>query len=83
MLTYRVVKENPFDRSEQHHKLEAFRDVIARESGLVLGNTISLDPWREAVDLFWSQEPEVLSSRLNVFEVELDELTPCGRHRTG
>jgi hypothetical protein len=82
VLTYRVVKENPFDRSEQHHKLEAFRDVIADESGLELENTALRDPWTDAVDRFWSEEREVLSSRLKVFESDLEPLLETNYFRT-
>jgi hypothetical protein len=74
VLTYRVVKENPFVRSEQTYKLEAFKEVIADESGLELENTTLSDPWRDAVDRFWSDEREVLSSRFNVFESDLEPL---------
>jgi hypothetical protein len=82
VLTYRVVKENPFDRSEQHHKVEVFREVIARESGLELENTALLDPWEDAVARFWPQEPDALSSRLDVFEAELEPLLETNYFRT-
>ena len=74
VLTYRIVKENPFDRSEQHYKVEAFRDVIAGGSELALDNAQLRDPWRDAVDRFWPEESEVLASRLIVFDAELEPL---------
>jgi hypothetical protein len=74
ILTYRVIQENPFDRSEQIHKREAFKDVITNEIGQGFINSDSHDPWGEAVDSFWQDDPAVLPSRLEIFETKLRPL---------
>ena len=82
VFTYRIIKENAFDRSEQHHKVEAFRDVIAGESAPELENAESRDPWGDAVDRFWVERPDVLLSRIELFDSKLQPLLETNYFRT-
>jgi hypothetical protein len=76
-----VLQENPFDRSEQTHKLEAFKDAITNEVGLDFMNSDSHDPWSEAVNAFWPVDAASLRSRLALFDTEIRPLLVTNYYR--
>jgi hypothetical protein len=81
ILTYRVIQENPFDRSEQIYKREVFKDVISNEIGLDFLNSKSRDPWGDAVIEFWSEDVSLLEARLELFDIDLSPLLVTNYHR--
>jgi hypothetical protein len=74
ILTYRVIQENPFDRSEQIHRREVFKDVISNEIGLDFLNSESRDPWGDAAIEFWPEDVSLLETRLELFDTDLSPL---------
>jgi hypothetical protein len=69
-LTYRSIRENPFDRSQQEFTLEALEDVVWTETSDSFAPN-ERDPWNQAVDAFWPEDPVTLESRLGLFDSRL------------
>jgi hypothetical protein len=79
-LTYRAIRENPFDRSKQEYTLEALEDAVWTETSGAFAPD-ERDPLNQAVDAFWSADPATLESRIDLFDNRIRPMMEKNYHR--
>jgi hypothetical protein len=73
-LTLRVFVENPFERSGQTKNLDAIKETMARETGQPTSLISNPEVQVEIVNDYWSEPPELLRHRLDLFDQKLEPL---------
>jgi hypothetical protein len=64
-LTFRVVRENPFERSGMDHANDIIREHLSNGIGRTANALVDPDVLSEAVAAFWPEQPDELTSRLD------------------
>jgi hypothetical protein len=70
-LSYRVVRENPFERSGQGRILDVIKDALARNIGLTGDSLHDPDALLAAVAAFWPDRPAELLHRIESLDPRL------------
>jgi hypothetical protein len=73
-LTIQVLRENPFQRSNQERTLEVLKALIAREVGTTTLDIETSDSMVASVDEFWAHDGELLDRHLEQFEAAVSPL---------
>jgi len=74
VLTLRVFVENPFERSGQTEELDAIKEAMARQTGHPTSQLGNPEELAAIVNEYWSDSPDLLSHRLDLFDQTLEPL---------
>jgi len=73
-VTFRVLVENPFERSGQTQDLDAIKDGMARVTGHSMAHLNNPEELAEIARDYWIVSPEQLSQRFALFDENLEPL---------
>jgi hypothetical protein len=63
-LTFRTIRENPFERSGNHQAVDVISETLAANIGLTADALTDPDTLNRAIDAYWPEQPALLLSRL-------------------